>query len=44
MPNACARDDARNGSMAARTWPNFYRKPYGNGWALIGDAGLHQDP
>jgi flavin-dependent dehydrogenase len=24
--------------------PNFYRKPYGNGWALIGDAGLHKDP
>src|SRR4030095_7424902 len=25
-------------------FPNFYRKPYGNGWALIGDAGLHKDP
>ena len=24
--------------------PNFYRKPYGRGWALIGDAGLHKDP
>jgi flavin-dependent dehydrogenase len=24
--------------------PNFYRKPYGSGWALIGDAGLHKDP
>jgi flavin-dependent dehydrogenase len=24
--------------------PNFYRKPYGAGWALIGDAGLHKDP
>ena len=24
--------------------PNFYRKPYGNGWALVGDAGLHKDP
>jgi 2-polyprenyl-6-methoxyphenol hydroxylase-like FAD-dependent oxidoreductase len=24
--------------------PNFYRKPFGNGWALIGDAGLHKDP
>ena len=24
--------------------PNFYRKPYGHGWALIGDAGLHKDP
>ncbi len=24
--------------------PNFYRKPFGPGWALVGDAGLHKDP
>jgi hypothetical protein len=24
--------------------PNFIRKPYGPGWALVGDAGLHRDP
>jgi flavin-dependent dehydrogenase len=24
--------------------PFFYRKPYGSGWALIGDAGYHKDP
>ena len=24
--------------------PNFFRKPYGPGWALVGDAGLHRDP
>jgi flavin-dependent dehydrogenase len=24
--------------------PNFFRKPYGAGWALVGDAGLHKDP
>ena len=24
--------------------PNFYRKPYGPGWTLVGDAGLHKDP
>jgi 2-polyprenyl-6-methoxyphenol hydroxylase-like FAD-dependent oxidoreductase len=24
--------------------PNFYRKPYGPGWALVGDAGYHKDP
>ena len=24
--------------------PNFFRKPWGNGWALVGDAGLHKDP
>ena len=24
--------------------PNFLRKPYGPGWALVGDAGCHKDP
>lgn len=24
--------------------PNFIRKPYGAGWALVGDAGYHKDP
>lgn len=24
--------------------PNFLRKPYGEGWALVGDAGCHKDP
>ena len=24
--------------------PNFYRKPHGQGWALVGDAGFHKDP
>ena len=24
--------------------PNFFRKPYGLGWALVGDAGLVMDP
>jgi 2-polyprenyl-6-methoxyphenol hydroxylase-like FAD-dependent oxidoreductase len=23
---------------------NFFRKPYGLGWALVGDAGYHKDP
>ena len=29
---------------AAADLPNFYRKPYGAGWALVGDAGCHKDP
>jgi flavin-dependent dehydrogenase len=29
---------------AAADLPNFYRKPYGPGWALVGDAGCHKDP
>jgi flavin-dependent dehydrogenase len=24
--------------------PNFFRQPYGRGWALVGDAGFHKDP
>ena len=24
--------------------PNFYRRPHGDGWALVGDAGYHKDP
>jgi 2-polyprenyl-6-methoxyphenol hydroxylase-like FAD-dependent oxidoreductase len=24
--------------------PNFFHKPYGPGWALVGDAGYHKDP
>jgi flavin-dependent dehydrogenase len=24
--------------------PNFYRRPRGDGWALVGDAGHHKDP
>jgi flavin-dependent dehydrogenase len=28
----------------ATDMPNFFRKPYGPGWALVGDAGCHKDP
>jgi flavin-dependent dehydrogenase len=36
----------RNGTRADRfrgsgQLPNFYRRPYGEGWALVGDAGYH---
>ena len=24
--------------------PNFFRRPWGPGWALVGDAGCHKDP
>jgi flavin-dependent dehydrogenase len=24
--------------------PNYFRKPFGPGWALVGDAGYHKDP
>jgi flavin-dependent dehydrogenase len=28
----------------ATNLPNYLRKPYGPGWALVGDAGCHKDP
>lgn len=30
--------------LASGDLPNFYRKPFGPGWALVGDAGYHKDP
>lgn len=39
----------RNGKQEERfvgtaDLPNFYHKPYGLGWVLVGDAGYHKDP
>jgi flavin-dependent dehydrogenase len=28
----------------AASLPNFLRRPHGDGWALVGDAGCHKDP
>ena len=30
--------------QGATDLPNFLRRPYGPGWALVGDAGCHKDP
>lgn len=30
--------------LGASDLPNFFRKPYGPGWVLVGDAGYHKDP
>lgn len=30
--------------LGASDLPNYIRKPYGPGWALVGDAGYHKDP
>jgi flavin-dependent dehydrogenase len=39
------RAGRREGPIAGATdLPNFLRKPYGAGWALVGDAGAHKDP
>jgi flavin-dependent dehydrogenase len=30
--------------MGIRDLPGYFRKPYGPGWALVGDAGYHKHP
>ena len=37
---AAAREDRFYGGSV----PNFFRKPFGPGWALVGDAGYNKDP
>ncbi|MGH3942227.1 MAG: NAD(P)/FAD-dependent oxidoreductase [Pseudonocardiaceae bacterium] len=39
---AAARGETR--FVGTADVPNFYRRPYGPGWALVGDAGYHKDP
>jgi 2-polyprenyl-6-methoxyphenol hydroxylase-like FAD-dependent oxidoreductase len=46
-PNLAER--VRGGTRAERfrgtaDLPNYYRRPHGPGWALVGDAGYHKDP
>jgi 2-polyprenyl-6-methoxyphenol hydroxylase-like FAD-dependent oxidoreductase len=38
------RGAKRVASFAGAMVPNFFRKPYGPGWALVGDAGYNKDP
>jgi flavin-dependent dehydrogenase len=38
------RGAKREGRLAGVPTPNFFRKPYGPGWALVGDAGYLKDP
>lgn len=37
------RAGKREARFAGTAVPNFFRKPYGPGWALIGDAGYNKD-
>ena len=34
----------RETRFAGAAVPNFFRKPYGPGWVLVGDAGYNKDP
>jgi 2-polyprenyl-6-methoxyphenol hydroxylase-like FAD-dependent oxidoreductase len=38
------RGAKREARFAGASVPNFFRKPYGPGWALVGDAGYNKDP
>lgn len=38
------RGAKREARFAGAAVPNFFRKPYGPGWALVGDAGYNKDP
>ncbi|HEY7073058.1 MAG TPA: NAD(P)/FAD-dependent oxidoreductase [Acidimicrobiales bacterium] len=38
------RGATRQARFAGGSIPNFFRKPYGPGWALVGDAGYTKDP
>jgi 2-polyprenyl-6-methoxyphenol hydroxylase-like FAD-dependent oxidoreductase len=44
-PGLAARmaDARRETPFAGMFVPGFFRKPYGPGWALVGDAGYHKD-
>ena len=39
-----ARAATRVGRFAGGAVANFFRRPYGPGWALVGDAGYNKDP
>ena len=41
-PSACAA--RRETRLAGAPTPNFFARPYGPGWALVGDAGYLKDP
>jgi 2-polyprenyl-6-methoxyphenol hydroxylase-like FAD-dependent oxidoreductase len=38
------RNARRESKLFGAASPNFFRKPYGPGWALVGDAGYTKDP
>jgi 2-polyprenyl-6-methoxyphenol hydroxylase-like FAD-dependent oxidoreductase len=38
------RTATRQERFTAASSPNFFRKPFGPGWALVGDAGYTKDP
>jgi 2-polyprenyl-6-methoxyphenol hydroxylase-like FAD-dependent oxidoreductase len=42
--DARMKDAKREAKFVGAALPNFFRRPYGPGWALVGDAGYNKDP
>jgi 2-polyprenyl-6-methoxyphenol hydroxylase-like FAD-dependent oxidoreductase len=42
--NVFAVRSGNRSSSAPPTYPGYFRKPFGPGWALLGDAGYHKNP
>ena len=40
----CRARDVRSNGWGRRVWANYFRKPHGPGWALVGDAERRQGP
>jgi 2-polyprenyl-6-methoxyphenol hydroxylase-like FAD-dependent oxidoreductase len=38
------KNGKREAKFVGAALPNFFRKPFGPGWALVGDAGYNKDP
>lgn len=44
LAERAAATERRSSARGVLRMPNHRRLPYGAGWALVGDAGLHRDP
>ena len=43
-PSACAAAKRESKFIGSAELPGYFRKPFGPGWALLGDAGYHKNP
>ena len=43
-PSACAAAKRESKFVGSAELPGYFRKPFGPGWALVGDAGYHKNP
>ena len=43
-PSGCAARTRESKFIGSAELPGYFRKPFGPGWALVGDAGYHKNP